>query len=80
MRCGLASSSIIGAGTKYGLETLNQCGKKVKTKSQKGLRANSFVWTRFYNFSIIPWLGEVVREKLEKVPGESWLGFSPCPN
>ena len=32
-----------GTGTRYGLEMLQQCDKKVKTKSQKVLRANSNV-------------------------------------
>ena len=33
----------LGTGTKYKLEVLHQCGKKVKTKSQKVLGANSYV-------------------------------------
>ena len=32
-RGGLGSSSIIGTGTRYKLENLRKCGKKVKTKS-----------------------------------------------
>ena len=31
-------------GTRYELETLHQCGKKVKTKNQKVLGASSYVW------------------------------------
>ena len=30
-------------GTRYGLENLHQCGKRVKTKSQKVLGFNSYV-------------------------------------
>ena len=40
---GLGSSSIFGTGIRYGLENLQQHGKRVKTKSQKVLRANSNV-------------------------------------
>ena len=32
-----------GTGTCYKLEVLHQCGKRVKTKSQKDLGANSYV-------------------------------------
>ena len=31
------------AGTRYGLEILHQCGKRVKTKSQEVFGANSYV-------------------------------------
>ena len=30
-------------GTRYGLEILQQCGKRVKAKSQKVLRANTYI-------------------------------------
>ena len=40
-----------GTGTRYELEILHECGKKVKTKSQKVLGANSYV-------------GEVTEKKL----------------
>ena len=33
----------LGTGINYKLEALHQCGKKVKTKSQKVLGANSYV-------------------------------------
>ena len=33
----LASNSIIGTGTRYGLEILHKCGKRVETKSQNVL-------------------------------------------
>ena len=42
-RCDLGSSSIIWDGTSYKLEFLHQCDKKIKTKSQKVLVANSYV-------------------------------------
>ena len=32
-----------GTGTRYDLENLHQCGKKVKTKSQKVFGANSYI-------------------------------------
>ena len=32
-----------GTGTRYNLETLHQCGKRVKAKSQKVLQVNSYV-------------------------------------
>ena len=35
LRGALGSSSIIGTGTRYDLEILHKCGKKVETKSQK---------------------------------------------
>ena len=37
----LGSSSIIWDW--YGLENLNQCGKSIKTRSQKVLESNSYV-------------------------------------
>ena len=40
---GLGSSSLIWNRTRYGLEMLHQCGKKVKTKSQIVVWANSYV-------------------------------------
>ena len=43
LRGALGSSSMIVTWTMHGLEILNQCDKKVKTKSQKVLRANSYV-------------------------------------
>ena len=43
MRGGLGSSSIIGTGTRYDLKCLHQYGKRVKTKSQRVLGANSYV-------------------------------------
>ena len=36
-----------GTGTRYELETLHQCGKKVKTKNQKVLGASSYVWRSY---------------------------------
>ena len=42
-RGGLGSSSIVFTGTRYKLETLHQCGKRVKTKSQNVLGDNSYV-------------------------------------
>ena len=41
MKGNLGSSSYLGTGTRYGLAVLHQYGKKVKTKSQKVLGANS---------------------------------------
>ena len=32
-----------GTGTRYSLEILHQCGKRVNTKSQKVLGANSYI-------------------------------------
>ena len=32
-----------GTGTRYGLEILHQCGKRIKTKIQKALRIKSSV-------------------------------------
>ena len=37
-----------GTGTRYGIEILHQCEKKVKTKSQKVLGANSYVCRSYY--------------------------------
>ena len=48
LRGGLASSSIFGTGTRYKLEILHQCGKRVETKSQKVLGANSCVRRRYW--------------------------------
>ena len=31
-------------GTKYELEILQQCGNRVRIKSQKVMGANSFIW------------------------------------
>ena len=39
----LVEVQYFGTAFRYGLETLHQCGKRVKTKSQKVLRANSYV-------------------------------------
>ena len=40
---GLVSSQKFGTGTRYGLEILHQCGKRVKNTSQKCSGANSYV-------------------------------------
>ena len=34
-------------GTRHGLGTLHQCGKRVETKSQKAFRANSYLLRRY---------------------------------
>ena len=34
-------------GTRYGLKILHQCGKRVKTKSQKVLGANCYVFRSY---------------------------------
>ena len=39
----LVQAQQFGTGTRYVLGILHQCGKKVKTKSQKVLGANSYV-------------------------------------
>ena len=43
LKAGLGSSSVIETGTRYGIEKLQQCDKKVKAKSHKASRANSLV-------------------------------------
>ena len=40
---GLVQVQLFGTDTKYELEILHQCGKRVKTKSQKVLEANSYI-------------------------------------
>ena len=42
LRVGLGSSSIVANDTRYELEILDQCGIRVKTKSQKVLGAYSY--------------------------------------
>ena len=37
-----------GTGTRYNLEILHQCGKKVKTKNQKFFTANSYVCRSYW--------------------------------
>ena len=39
----LVQAQKFGTGTRYGLEITYECGKRVKTKSQKVLGANSYV-------------------------------------
>ena len=41
LRGHLGSSQLFGTGTRYDLKVLRQCGKRVKTKSQKVLGVNS---------------------------------------
>ena len=53
----------LGTDTRYKLEILHQCGKRVKTKSQKVLGANSYI-CRSYR-------GKTGRGAL----GESWIGL-----
>ena len=43
LRGDLASNSMFGTGTRYKIEILHQCGKKVKTKSQKDFWAKSYI-------------------------------------
>ena len=55
----------LGIGTRYGLEILLQCGKKVKTKSQKVLGANSNICRSY-------------KEKTGRdafLPQPSWIGL-----
>ena len=44
LRGALGSSSIIGTGTRYDLEILHKCGKKVETKSQNILESNPYIY------------------------------------
>ena len=47
LRGALGSSSIIGTGTRYDLEILHKCGKKVETKSQKILGSNPYIYRSY---------------------------------
>ena len=40
----LVQGQLFETGTRYGLKVLRQCGKRVKTKSQKVFGVNSYVW------------------------------------
>ena len=39
----MVQGQFFGIGTRYSLKVLRQCGKSVKTKSQKVLEVNSYV-------------------------------------
>ena len=39
----MVQGQLFGTGSRYGLKVLRQCGKRVKTKSQKVLGFNSYV-------------------------------------
>ena len=77
MRGGLGSSSIFGTGTRYKHGILHQCGKMVKTKSQKVFGANFEVFETFLHLHILNRVdnrsSEVIKFlKLVDFP-ETWL-------
>ena len=47
LRNALSSRSIVWDWTRYGLEILRHCDKRVKTKSQKVLEVNSYVFRSY---------------------------------
>ena len=62
------SSVNFGPGTSYDLEILHQCGKKVQTKSQKVVVADSSVCRRYWGKEFRGYLGPFQSSVREKFP------------
>ena len=84
LRGGLGSSSIIWDGTRYGLEILHQCDKRIKTKSKRAVGANSYI-CRSYRGKLnrvitsvmsIYWLTLTISWRRSLICSENqWTGF-----